>query len=84
MCTILRGGGVLFLHDSSVVHLVLACVVLSVSAVMLQPFDHSSAEKNKHKFMVQTMLAPPKFKLENLDAVVRKHSGANPFDPIAK
>jgi hypothetical protein len=37
---------------------------------MLQPFDHGSAEKSKHKFMVQTMLAPAKFKLENLDSVV--------------
>lgn len=28
-------------------------------AVMLQPFDvDSQAEKNKHKFMVQTMFAP--------------------------
>nr|XP_022343677.1 vesicle-associated membrane protein/synaptobrevin-binding protein-like isoform X2 [Crassostrea virginica] len=27
-------------------------------AVMLQPFDYDPEEKNKHKFMVQTMFAP--------------------------
>ncbi|XP_013407433.1 vesicle-associated membrane protein/synaptobrevin-binding protein isoform X2 [Lingula anatina] len=27
-------------------------------AVMLQPFDYDPSEKNKHKFMVQTMFAP--------------------------
>lgn len=27
-------------------------------AVMLQPFDYNPAEKNKHKFMVQTMFVP--------------------------
>nr|XP_034338401.1 vesicle-associated membrane protein/synaptobrevin-binding protein isoform X3 [Crassostrea gigas] len=27
-------------------------------AVMLQPFDYDPQEKNKHKFMVQTMFAP--------------------------
>ncbi len=26
--------------------------------VMLQPFDYDPNEKNKHKFMVQTMFAP--------------------------
>lgn len=25
---------------------------------MLQPFDYNPAEKNKHKFMVQTMIVP--------------------------
>ena len=25
---------------------------------MLQPFDYDPEEKNKHKFMVQTMFAP--------------------------
>ena len=25
---------------------------------MLQPFDYDPNEKNKHKFMVQTMVAP--------------------------
>lgn len=28
-------------------------------AVMLQPFDYDPNEKNKHKFMVQTIFAPP-------------------------
>ncbi|GIY78076.1 hypothetical protein CEXT_566131 [Caerostris extrusa] len=27
-------------------------------AVMLQPFDYNPSEKNKHKFMVQTMIIP--------------------------
>ncbi|XP_013789478.1 vesicle-associated membrane protein-associated protein B-like [Limulus polyphemus] len=27
-------------------------------AIMLQPFDYDPSEKNKHKFMVQTMFAP--------------------------
>ncbi|XP_021000302.1 vesicle-associated membrane protein-associated protein A isoform X2 [Parasteatoda tepidariorum] len=31
--------------------------VISV-AVMLQPFDYNPTEKNKHKFMVQTMIMP--------------------------
>lgn len=26
---------------------------------MLQPFDYDPNEKNKHKFMVQTIFAPP-------------------------
>jgi hypothetical protein len=25
---------------------------------MLQPFDHSTTEKSKHKFMVQSMFVP--------------------------
>lgn len=41
--------------------------------VMLQPFDPSSVDKNKHKFMVQTMFAPPDFELEKLDEIVSKH-----------
>lgn len=28
-------------------------------SVMLQPFDYDPNEKSKHKFMVQSMLAPP-------------------------
>ena len=38
---------------------------------MLQPFDPNSADKNKHKFMVQTMFAPPDFQQDQLDIVVR-------------
>ena len=43
---------------------------LSVSPVMLQPFDPNSTDKNKHKFMVQTMFAPPDFSPEQLDVIV--------------
>lgn len=28
-------------------------------SVMLQPFDYDPNEKSKHKFMVQSMIAPP-------------------------
>ncbi|GFT10209.1 vesicle-associated membrane protein-associated protein A [Nephila pilipes] len=36
-------------------------------AVMLQPFDYNPSEKNKHKFMVQTMIIPDgDANLENL------------------
>lgn len=38
-------------------------------SVMLQPFDPNSADKNKHKFMVQTMFAPPDFQPDQLDIV---------------
>ncbi|XP_064599089.1 vesicle-associated membrane protein/synaptobrevin-binding protein-like [Liolophura sinensis] len=37
-------------------------------AVMLQPFDYDPNEKNKHKFMVQTMIAPDG-KIENQEAL---------------
>lgn len=30
----------------------------AIVSVMLQPFDHTTAEKSKHKFMVQSMFAP--------------------------
>lgn len=32
---------------------------ICVSAVMLQPFDYDPNEKSKHKFMVQSLIAPP-------------------------
>lgn len=32
---------------------------LFVFTVMLQPFDYDPNEKSKHKFMVQSLLAPP-------------------------
>ena len=36
-------------------------------AVMLQPFDYDPNEKNKHKFMVQTLFAPEgSFNLDSL------------------
>lgn len=39
-------------------------------AVMLQPFEYDPTEKNKHKFMVQTMIAPDGD--VNQDTVVRE------------
>ena len=42
------------------------------SPVMLQPYDHEQAsEKNKHKFMVQSMVAPDGT-IENQEALVRR------------
>lgn len=38
-------------------------------AVMLQPFDYNPNEKNKHKFMVQTMIVPEGSSDVNLDAL---------------
>lgn len=35
---------------------------------MLQPFDYDPNEKSKHKFMVQTIYAPPN--ITDLEAVV--------------
>lgn len=37
---------------------------------MLQPFDYDPNEKNKHKFMVQTMFAPDA-KIDNQEQLVR-------------
>jgi hypothetical protein len=48
--------------------MLIICVV-SLFPVMLQPFDHSSAEKSKHKFMVQSMYAP-EGEVENQDQLV--------------
>jgi len=44
--------------------------LLLVCAVMLQPFEYDPAEKNNHKFMVQSMLAP-NCTVEMLDQLVR-------------
>lgn len=41
----------------------------TVVAVMLQPCDPSTTDKGKHKFMVQSMCAPPDFSMEQLDAI---------------
>jgi len=38
---------------------------------MLQPFDPNSTNRNKHKFMVQTMFAPAACSPQQLDAMVR-------------
>lgn len=37
-------------------------------AVMLQPFDYDPNEKSKHKFMVQSLLAPPE--MTDMECVV--------------
>lgn len=37
-------------------------------AVMLQPFDYDPNEKSKHKFMVQTLFAPPN--VSDMDSLV--------------
>lgn len=37
---------------------------------MLQPFDYDPNEKSKHKFMVQTIFAPPN--ISDMEAVVSK------------
>lgn len=39
---------------------------------MLQPFDYDPSEKNKHKFMVQTMFAPDG-EIESQEALVRDY-----------
>jgi len=38
---------------------------------MLQPFDYDPNEKSKHKFMVQTIYAPPN--ISDMEAVVSKN-----------
>ena len=42
--------------------------------VMLQPIDLSlpDSERSKHKFMVQTMFAPPDFLPDQIDTVVSR------------
>lgn len=47
-------------------------VCLSVFAVCLQPFDFDPNEKNRHKFMVQSLVAPDgEFNAEQLVSVLR-------------
>ena len=43
--------------------------VIRIFSVMLQPFEYDPNEKNKHKFMVQTMFAPGD-KVDNLEQLV--------------
>lgn len=43
-------------------------VVVLFSTVMLQPFDYDPNEKSKHKFMVQSMLAP--YDMTDMEGVV--------------
>lgn len=42
--------------------------MFSFYLVMLQPFDYDPNEKSKHKFMVQTIFAPPN--ISDMEAVV--------------
>lgn len=51
-------------------HLV-TCFILFFWTVMLQPFDYDPNEKSKHKFMVQTIYAPPN--ISDMEAVVSKN-----------
>ena len=46
---------------------------------MLQPYDVSSPDSQGHKFMVQTMIAPTDFNMDQFDNVVMK--GMKYFDP---
>lgn len=43
-------------------------LLLFLSTVMLQPFDYDPNEKSKHKFMVQSMLAP--YDMTDMEGVV--------------
>ena len=40
---------------------------------MLQPFQPNVTDMNKHKFMVQTMYAPPDFVIDDLEKVVSEN-----------
>ena len=44
------------------------CLILWLFTVMLQPFDYDPNEKSKHKFMVQSMLAP--YDMTDMEGVV--------------
>lgn len=44
---------------------------IEIYLVMLQPFDFDPSEKNKHKFMVQSLIAP-EGPIDSLEALVRK------------
>ena len=52
-------------------------IVFCIFTVMLQPFDYDPNEKNKHKFMVQTMFAPDGTidSQENLVSCKQRHVG---------
>lgn len=52
-------------------------------AVMLQPFDYDPSEKNKHKFMVQTMFAPDD-EIESQEALWKDVSPENLMDSKLK
>ncbi len=50
----------------------LNAILYQVVAVMLQPFDYDPNEKSKHKFMVQTIFAPPN--VSDMDSLVSDFS----------
>ncbi|CAD5117125.1 DgyrCDS5933 [Dimorphilus gyrociliatus] len=52
-------------------------------AVMLQPFEYDPNEKNKHKFMVQTMIVPEGH-IENLENLWKNASGEKIMDSKLK
>lgn len=56
----------LYVHDSFL-HPSLTEVPF-LFAVMLQPFEYDPNEKSKHKFMVQTIFAPPN--VSDMDSLV--------------
>lgn len=51
-------------------------------SVMLQPFDYDPNEKNKHKFMVQSLIAPPGD--VDQDAVWKSHDSGSLMDTKLK
>lgn len=54
---------IIFIYEENVIHYVL------YFSVTLQPFDFDPAEKNKHKFMVQALVAQDNDDEENPDMV---------------
>lgn len=53
-------------------------------SVMLQPIDTAASERNKHKFMVQSMFAPPNFSSDQLDAVWKNAAKSDLMDSKLK
>lgn len=62
-------GGIGLVRNASPLLPHLTCSRFS-STVMLQPFDYDPNEKSKHKFMVQTIFAPPN--VSDMEAMVSK------------
>jgi hypothetical protein len=53
-------------------------------AVMLQPFTYDPEEKNKHKFMVQSLIAPEDDDLKNLDGLFKEAAAKDLMDSKLK
>lgn len=51
----------------------MAFICLLCFTVMLQPFDYDPNEKSKHKFMVQSVLAP--YDMTDMEGVVSVQNG---------